>query len=339
MKKVLTFIGAMAMGTMAFGQGNYATVGKIHRIDPELDHLLDVDSKIEVVAEGFTWSEGPVWVKKGNYLLFSDVPENIIHKWNEKDGLSTFLKPSGYTGKEYYSEEPGANGLIINKKGNLVSCEHGDRRIAEMPLNAPEKKKTLAHIVEDGKKLNSPNDVVQKKTGDYFFTDPPYGLPGRGKPEPAKEIEYQGIYRIDTKGNVSVQAKDMSRPNGLAFNLDETELIVAQSDPRAIIWNAYPIDKNGNLGTPRIFFDGTPLQKQGLRGAGDGMKVDAEGNIWATGPGGVIIINAKGKLIGRIETGIANSNVAFGGEDGKTLFITADMNLLRLKTKIKGKNL
>lgn len=339
MKKVLSLIGTMAISMMGFSQGNYKTVGKIHRLDPELDHLLDVNAKIEIVAEGFTWSEGPVWVKKGNYLLFSDVPENIIHKWTEKEGLSTFLKPSGYTGTSFYSEEPGANGLIINKKGNLVSCEHGDRRIAEMPLNAPEKKKTLAHIVENGKKLNSPNDIVQKKSGDYFFTDPPYGLPGRGKPEPAKEIDYQGIYRIDTKGNVTVQAKDMSRPNGLAFNLDETELIVAQSDPRAIIWNAYPIDKNGNLSTPRVFFDGTPLQKEGLRGAGDGLKVDAEGNIWTTGPGGVLIINPSGKLIGRIETGNANSNVAFGGEDGKTLFITADMHLLRLKTKIKGKGL
>ena len=339
MKHLLTCLLFTMINTIANAQGNYPTVGKIHRIDAELDHLLDVNSKLEVVAEGFTWSEGPVWVKKGNYLLFTDVPENIIHKWSEKDGLSTFLKPAGYTGSTYYSEEPGANGLIINKKGNLVSCEHGDRRVAEMPLNAPEKKKTLAHLVENGKKLNSPNDLVQRKTGDYFFTDPPYGLPGRGKPEPAKEIDFQGVYRIDTKGNVSVQAKDMSRPNGLAFNLDETELIVAQSDPRAIIWNAYPIDKDGNLGTPRVFFDGMELAKQGLRGAGDGMKVDEEGNVWATGPGGVIIINSKGKLIGRIETGQANSNVAFGGEDGKTLFITADMNLLRVKTKVKGKGL
>lgn len=337
MKKFLILITMMAISNLVLAQGNYATVGKIHRIDPDLDQVLDINSKIEVVAEGFTWSEGPVWVKKGNYLLFSDVPENIIHKWSEKEGLSTFLKPSGYTGTTHYSEEPGANGLIINKKGNLVSCEHGDRRIAEMPLDAPEKKKTLAHLVEEGKKLNSPNDVVQRKTGDYFFTDPPYGLPGRGKPEPAKEIEYQGVYRIDTKGNVTVQAKDMSRPNGLAFNLDESELIVAQSDPRAIIWNAYPIDKNGNLGSPRVFFDGMPLAKQGLRGAGDGMKVDSKGNIWATGPGGVLIISPAGKLLGRIETGQANSNVAFGGADGKTLFITADMNLLKLQTKVKGK--
>ncbi|RVU24935.1 SMP-30/gluconolactonase/LRE family protein [Sandaracinomonas limnophila] len=338
MKKIVLIFTGIISSMTAFGQTNYNAIGKIHKYDAELDHLLDTQSKIEVVAEGFVWSEGPVWVKNGNYLLFSDVPSNIIHKWTEKEGLSKFLQPSGYTGQGYYSEETGANGNIINLKGNLVSCEHGDRRISEMPLNDPKGKKTLAHIV-DGKKLNSPNDVVQRRNGDYFFTDPPYGLPGRGKPEPEKEIEYQGVYRIDTKGNVSLQAKDMSRPNGLAFNLDESVLIVAQSDPRAIIWNAYPIDKNGNLGTPKIFFDGSELQKQGLRGAGDGMKVDSEGNIWATGPGGILIINSKGKLLGRIETGTATSNVAFGGNDGKTLFITADSYLVRVATKIKGKGL
>jgi len=131
--------------------GQYPTVGKIHILDPRMQSLIDPDAKIEVVAQGFTWSEGPVWVKKGQYLLFTDVPENVIHRWSEKDGLSVFLKPAGYTGSVHYSDEPGANGLIINKKGNLVSCEHGDRRIAEMPLDAPEKKRTLAHMFE-GKK-------------------------------------------------------------------------------------------------------------------------------------------------------------------------------------------
>lgn len=316
--------------------GQYPTVGKIHILDPRMQSLIDPDAKIEVVAQGFTWSEGPVWVKKGQYLLFTDVPENVIHRWSEKDGLSVFLKPAGYTGSVHYSDEPGANGLIINKKGNLVSCEHGDRRIAEMPLDAPGKKRTLAHMFE-GKKLNSPNDLVQRKTGDYFFTDPPYGLPGRGKAEPAKELDFQGIFRINTKGELSLQAKDMTRPNGLAFTLDEKTLIVAQSDPKAVIWNAYPIDADGNLGSPKIFFDGMPLVKQGLRGGGDGMKVDAQGNVWATGPGGVLIISPAGELLGRIEGGSANANVAFGGPDGKTLFITADMNLLRVQTKVKGK--
>ncbi|MHA8051103.1 SMP-30/gluconolactonase/LRE family protein [Aquirufa sp. ROCK-SH2] len=315
-------------------QNNYPTIGRIERIDSELDHLLDVNSKIEIIAKGFTWSEGPVWVKKDKFLLFTDVPENKIHKWTAAKGLETFLEHAGYTKPEYYSEEPGANGLIINQKGNLVSCEHGDRRIAEMPIHHPDQKKTLAHIFE-GKKLNSPNDLVQHSSGAYYFTDPPYGLPGRGKEEPAKELDFQGVYRIDTQGNLSLQSKVMTRPNGLAFNLDESILYVAQSDPNALIWNAYPVDKNGNLGKPSIFFDGNAMHKSGLNGSADGMKIDKEGNIWATGPGGVLIINAKGKLLGRIITDNANSNVAFG-EDGKTLFITSDMNLLRVRTKVLG---
>jgi gluconolactonase len=315
-------------------QTTYPSIGRIERIDPELDQLLDVNSKIEIIAKGFTWSEGPVWVKKENFLLFTDVPENVIHKWSASKGLETFLKPAGYTGKEHYSDEPGANGLIINLKGNLVSCEHGDRRIAEMPIHHPDQKKTLAHLFE-GKKLNSPNDLVQHSSGAYFFTDPPYGLPGRGKAEPAKELDYQGVFKIDTKGNLSLQSKVMTRPNGLAFNLDESILYVAQSDPNALIWNAYPVDKNGNLGEPSVFFDGNAMHKSGLNGSADGMKIDEKGNIWTTGPGGVLIINSKGKLLGRIITDNANSNVAFG-EDGKTLFITSDMNLLRIKTKVLG---
>ncbi len=318
----------MTLGIAALAQ--YPTTGKIHRYDAALDALLDSTAKIEIVANGFTWSEGPVWVKKGGYLLFTDVPENTIHKWSEAKGLEVFLKPSGYTGTGVYSEEPGANGLIINNKGNLVSCEHGDRRIAEMPLHHPDKKKTLAHLFE-GKQLNSPNDLVQKKSGDYYFTDPPYGLPGRGKPEPAKELDFQGVYRIDTHGNLSLQVKGMSRPNGLAFTPDERILYVGSSDPRESHILAFPVDKQGNLGEGNLFFTASELAKQGIRGGYDGMKVDAKGNVWTTGPGGILIISAEGKLLGRIATGNPNSNVAFGGADGKYLFITSDMNLLRLK--------
>jgi gluconolactonase len=241
------------------------------------------------------------------------------------------LKPSGFTGTGVYSEEPGANGLIINSKGNLVSCEHGDRRIAEMPLNHPEQKKTLAHTFE-GKQLNSPNDLVQKKSGDYYFTDPPYGLPGRGKPEPAKELDFQGVYRINTKGEISLQIKDLGRPNGLAFNPDESILYVGTSERPTLI-NAYTVDKAGNLGEGKLFFDASELAKEGIRGGYDGMKVDAKGNVWTTGPGGVLVINSAGKLLGRIATGNRNSNVAFGRADGKYVFITSDMNLLRIKIK------
>jgi gluconolactonase len=174
--------------------------------------------------------------------------------------------------------------------------------------------------------------LVQKKSGDYYFTDPPYGLPGRGKPEPAKELDFQGVYLINTKGELSLQIKDLGRPNGLAFNPDESILYVGTSEPPTYI-KAYPVDKQGNLGEGRVFFDAAELAKQGIRGGYDGMKVDAKGNIWTTGPGGVLIINSEGKLLGRIATGNRNSNVAFGGSDGKYLFITSDMNLLRIKLK------
>ncbi len=338
MKKLLTLasmlVGTSYTMTTIAQQSNFPTIGKIHRLDPNLDQLIDSTSKIEILGTGYTWSEGPVWVKKDAYLLFSDVPENVIFKWSANKGIQEFLRPSGYTGLGIYSEEPGSNGLIINKKGNLVSCEHGDRRIAEMPLGQPEKKKTLAHLFE-GKKLNSPNDVVQKSNGDYFFTDPPYGLPGRGKEEPAKELSFQGVYRIDKKGKLSLQTTDLVRPNGLAFSPDEKILYVGQSDMKGLIWMAYPVLADGNLGKGDVFFDAGYLAKKGWRGAPDGFKIDKKGNLWATGPGGVLIISPERKLLGRIETGSSTANVAFG-EDGSTLFITADMNLLRVKTKTVG---
>jgi len=337
MKKII-ILTSMLVGILAnmatAQQKDFPTIGKIHRLDPGLDRLLDTTSKIEILGTGYTWSEGPVWVKKGGYLLFSDVPENVIHKWSAEKGIEEFLRPSGYTGTGTYSEEPGSNGLIINKKGNLVSCEHGDRRIAEMPLNKPDQKKTLAHLFE-GKKLNSPNDLVQKSSGDYYFTDPPYGLPGRGKDEPAKELAFQGVYRIDTKGKLTLQSTDLIRPNGLAFSPDEKILYVGQSDMKGLIWMAYPVNPDGNLGQGNVFYDAGPLAKKGWKGAPDGFKVDKAGNLWATGPGGVLIISPAGKLLGRIEAGSATANCAFG-DDGKTLFITADMNLLRVKTKTTG---
>jgi len=322
------------LGIQATVQAQYKTIGKIHVYDESIKTLIDPSTPIEIVAEGYTWSEGPVWVKKRGYLLFSDVPENKIYQWTAEKGAVLYLTPSGYTGKDYYSYEPGANGLIINQKGNLVSAEHGDRRIAEMPLGKPELKKSLSGLWE-GKKLNSPNDVIQAKNGDYYFTDPPYGLPGRGKEEAAKELAYQGVFRLTKKGELSLQYQKMARPNGLAMNLDESVLYVGSSEPKESHILAFPVDKKGNLGEPSVFFDAAELAKQGIRGGYDGMKLDSKGNIWTTGPGGILIISPAGKLLGRIETGNPNSNVNFG-EDGSTLFITSKMNLLRVKTLTKG---
>lgn len=310
-------------------------IGKIISNDPSLSTLLNINDQLEVLGEGFEWSEGPVWVKNGNYLLFSDVPTNIIYKWKEGEKITEFLKPSGYTGIMPYSNEPGSNGLTISNDGKyLIACEHGDRRITKMPLAGKGGKFTLADNW-DGKRFNSPNDVVEAKSGDIYFTDPPYGLPDFVD-DKSREIEYFGVYRISPQGKVTLIIKDLVRPNGVALSPDHKTLYVAQSDVKAYIMS-YPIKSDGSVGEGKLLFDASYLNQQGLKGAPDGLKVDEKGNIFTTGPGGIIVLNPQGKLLGRIETGAATANLAWG-EDGSTLFITADMYLLKLKTKTKGAN-
>jgi gluconolactonase len=315
-----------------FAQSSFPTLGKVVRTAPQLDALIAPDAKIEVLASGFTWAEGPVWVKDGNYLLFSDVPQNTVFKWNAKDGLTTFLKPSGFTGAGTYGDEPGSNGLTLDRQGRLVSAEHGDRRISAMPL-VNGGKRTIADNYQ-GKRFNSPNDVVQHSSGAYYFTDPPYGMPKK-QDDPTREINWFGVYRVGTDGVVSLITKEMTRPNGLAFSPDEKTLYVAQSDPDKAVIMAFPVQADGSVGQGKILFDATPLVKQGLPGLPDGLKTDQNGNIWSTGPGGVLILSPTGQLLGRIETGEATANCGWG-DDGTTLYLTADMYLCRIKTKIKG---
>lgn len=329
--KLLMALSSIALGVQA--QNNYPTIGKVVRLDPALDVLIPKDARIEVLASGFDWAEGPAWVKDGGFLLFSDVPKNTVYKWKEKDGISVFLKPSGYTGVGEYSKEPGSNGLIINRKGELVSCEHGDRRVSVMPLSAGGKR-TLADNFQ-GKRFNSPNDIVQHSSGAYYFTDPPYGLP-KYVDDPTREIPLFGVYRIGTDGKVSIVVEDLTRPNGVAFSPDEQILYVAQSDPDAAYIMAYSVNADGSLGKGKLFFDATAMGKQGLVGLPDGLRVDVKGNVFSTGPGGVLVISPQGKLLGRIETGEATANCSFGGDDGSTLFLTADMYLCRIQTSTKG---
>jgi gluconolactonase len=317
---------------MAMAQKSYPTMGKIIFEDPAFEKLLPKDSKIEVLASGFDWSEGPVWVKDGGYLLFSDVPKNKVYKWEEKSGLSVFLEPSGYTGRGVYSDEPGSNGLIIDSKGRLVSCEHGDRRISAMPLNVGGKI-TLADNFE-GKRFNSPNDVVEHSNGSYYFTDPPYGMMKKHE-DPSRELPYFGVYRIGKDGKVSLQIDNLTRPNGLAFSPDGKTLYVAQSDPEKAIWMSYPIDANGNAGKGTLLYDATPMVKKGMNGLPDGLKIDKDGNLWSSGPGGMIILSPTGKLLGRIEMGELTANCTWG-DDGTTLYITADGYVCRVKTNTKG---
>jgi gluconolactonase len=304
-------------------------LGTIERLDPALDELLPKGAIVEKLAEGFDWSEGPVWMPAG-YLLFSDVPLNTIFKWTPRDGVTVHLQPSGYTGSAPRGGEPGSNGLTHDKQGRLIACQHGDRRVARWENG---RYVAVADRFE-GKRFNSPNDAVVKSNGDIYFTDPPYGLV-KNVDDPAKEIPFQGVYRVSAEGGkVTVLTKEVTRPNGLAFSPDEKILYVASSDPKKAIWMAYPVKEDGTLGEGRVFFDATDMQK-GRKGLPDGLKVDNRGNLWATGPGGVLIFSSQGKHLGTLATGEATANCAWG-DDGSTLYITADMYLCRVKTKVKG---
>jgi gluconolactonase len=304
-------------------------LGKIERLDPALDTLLAKNAVIEKLAEGFDWSEGPVWMPEG-HLLFSDVPMNTIFRWDSRNGIAVAIQPSGYTGSIPRDGEPGSNGLTRDKQGRLIACQHGDRRVARWEDGMFV---TVADRYE-GKRFNSPNDAVVKSNGDVYFTDPPYGLV-KNMADPTKEISFQGVYRVSASdGKVTLLTDEVTRPNGLAFSPDEKTLYVASSDPKKAIWMAYPVKADGTLDQGRLFFNATGMQK-GRKGLPDGLKVDKSGNLWATGPGGVLIFSPTGKHLGTLATGEATANCGWG-DDGSTLYITADMYLCRVKTKTKG---
>jgi gluconolactonase len=309
------------------------TLGSIDRKDPKLDALIPKDAKIEVLAGGFKWTEGPVWDKKGNALLFTDIPNNRVVRWSAKDGVSDFLKPSGYTGKEEFKgAEPGANGLAFDKDGNLILCQHGDRRLARLKAD-----KTFETIVDKymGKRFNSPNDLVFAKNGDLYFTDPPYGLPEQMK-DPKKELDFQGVYRLSAKGELALLTKEMTRPNGIALSPDEHTLYVANSDPDKAIWMAFPINADGSLGKGTMIHDATADVKASPdKGLPDGMKVDAKGNIFATAVNGVYVFAPDFTLLGRIVTNDKTANCAWG-DDGTVLYLCTNDKLTRVKTATKG---
>jgi gluconolactonase len=316
----------------ALGQDtlNFPALGEVIRADSRIDRLIPAGARLEVLASGFDWSEGPVWIPDGQYLLFSDIPRNSVMKWKEGEGASLFLKPAGYTGATDYGREPGSNGLLLDSQGRLVSCEHGDRRVSVMTKNGG--KRTLVDNYQD-KRLNSPNDGVYKSNGDLYFTDPPYGLPKRWD-DPRRELDFCGVYRLSRSGELTLLTKEMTRPNGIAFSPDEKTLYVAQSDPKAAIWKAFSVKPDGTLGNGRVFFDATDKVGK-LPGLPDGLKVDRDGNLFATGPGGVYVFAPDGTMLGRISTGERTANCAWG-DDGSTLYITADMYLCRIKTSTKG---
>jgi gluconolactonase len=302
----------------------------VERLSPDLDKYIPKDANIDVLAEGFTWSEGPVWVDKGEYVLFSDVPEDKIYKWKEGEGKSLYLTPSGYTGEAPHTGERGANGLILDEAGNLLMCQHGDRRVARMasPLDDPKAEyETLADRY-DGKRFNSPNDLVMDSRGNIYFTDPPYGLE-KGPEDPSRELDFCGVYMLDTSGSVHLLVDSLSRPNGIALSPDEKTLYVANSDPGKAFWAAYKLDSAGMVKEGGLWVDATSKLDENNQGLPDGLKIHRDGTLFATGPGGVWIISPKGEQLGLIRTGQATANCAWGKE-GRSLFMTADMYLMRI---------
>ena len=305
----------------------------IERLDPRFDKLIPKNATLETLSEGYAWTEGPVWMKKdGGFLLFSDIPNNRIMKW--QDGKATeWMKPSGYTGKRTDLKEPGSNGLVLDPEGRLVLMEHGDRRVTRLEKDG---KKTVLADMYMGKRLNSPNDGVFKSNGDLYFTDPPYGLQVKDKEGfPGMELDFSGVYRVSKDGKLTLLTKELTKPNGLAFSPDEKILYVGSSDPDKAIWKAFPVKEDGTLGEGKIFFDSTEMVKKGVKGLPDGMKVDKDGNIFATGPGGVLVFAPDGTHLGTILTGVPTSNCNWG-DDGTVLYVTANTDLTRIKTSTKG---
>lgn len=309
----------------------YKTTGTIERFDPALDAIISVNTKAEIIAEGFDWSEGPLWVEDEQMLLFSDVPANTVYKWTEEHGTEIYLQPSGYTGTQpSQSKEPGSNGLLLDDTGSLVLCQHGNRQLARMvaPLDKPEA--TFATLAESykGKRFSSPNDAVFNRAGELFFTDPPYGLPAQNDDDPAKEIAFNGVYKVKQKGEVVVLTDRITRPNGIAFFPGEEKILVANSDPNAANW--YILDVGGEAQTsPALFYSATD-ERDGLKGLPDGLKINKNGTVFATGPGGVWIFNQEGTVLGKIKLDEAASNVALSADE-KILYITNDTYVLRIK--------
>lgn len=299
----------------------------IIRIDPAFDTLLSRDARVEKVAGGFTFTEGPLWRSPG-VLWFSDVVGNVVRQWSPDGKVVELLRPGGYDGNSLPAGGfIGPNGMTAAPNGDVLLCQHGNRRIVKVTGDL--RVTTLVDSFE-GKKLNAPNDLVFRSDGTLFFTDPPYGLP-RQDDDPAKEIPFNGVFKLQD-GNLEVIIKDLTRPNGLAFSPDETTLYVSNSDDKRRIWMRYDVDAKGTVSNGRVFFDVTAHQDAGLP---DGLKIDTRGNVWATGPGAVFVFSPEGTHLGTIKLPEDPANCGWG-DDGRTLYVTAETSLYRIKTSAMG---
>lgn len=303
--------------------------GTVVKLDPALDAIVPADYKIEKLSGGFMFTEGPLWRAEGGpHLLFSDVRGNAIYKWDAGSGeVSDFRKPV-FEGEYEEGRYVGSNGLTRDPQGRLIICEHGNRRILRIEQDNAE---TVIAERYNSKRLNSPNDIVYKSDGWAYFTDPPYGLAGLDD-DPAKELDFNGIYRLGPDGELELLNDKQTRPNGLGFSPDEKTLYVANSDAAHKVWMAYGVKDDGTLDEGRVFADATSETAEGLP---DGLKLDKQGNLYLTGPGGVWIYNPEGKHLGSIQPEEVPANVAWG-DDGKTLYMTARTGLYRIALNAEG---
>ena len=316
----------------------------VERLDPAANDIVPDSSPIEQVATGYTWTEGPVWTHEG-YLLFADIPSNSIRRVAPGDSATIFLQPSGYLGSAPFGgREPGTNGMTLDARGRLTVAGHGQRDVYRLEsLGEPAAHHTILADSYQGKRLNSPNDLVYRSDGALYFTDPPYGLPTQSDTDPAKELTVNGVYRLSAaldqapgapprRDRLQLLVGDLPRPNGIAFSPDERYLYVSNSGPRRF-WMRYPVNPDGTLGAGALFYD---VSSDPRAGNPDGIKVDRAGNVYSSGPGGVWIFSAAGKHLATILMPERASNVNWGGPDGTTLFITASSSVYRIDLKIAG---
>lgn len=305
---------------------------KIEILDQRVLDLLDVNAKVDVLAEGLRWTEGPLWVEKEKMLLFSEIPSNTVYKWTSEKGLEIYLTPSGQT-KEGASatREPGSNGLILDDKENLVLCQHGDRRLAKMNASLQNPKSEFVNIVDsyNNLRLNSPNDAVFDNAGNLYFTDPPYGLPKQDDSDPAKELMFNGVFVLKKNKELVALCEILTRPNGIAIMPSRNKVLVSNSDPNNAAW--YILDPSNPKQIPTLFYDATN-EKNGLPGSPDGLKISNKGVVYASGPGGLWIFDEKAKVLGKIIFNMPVSNVALSSDE-RFIYLTNTSRVVRIPLK------
>ncbi|HTD99842.1 MAG TPA: SMP-30/gluconolactonase/LRE family protein [Mucilaginibacter sp.] len=301
----------------------------LEKIEPQFSAIVSKTAKATVLADGFLWSEGPLWIERHKMFLFSDVKKNVIYKWTKEKGKEVYLKPSGYTGTMPRGGELGSNGLGLNMKGQLVICQDGDRVVSVMdaPLDKPKAKFIKIASGYKGKKFDSPNDLAFLSSGDIYFTDPPYGLE-KNVDDPLKEARYQGVYKISKDGKITLLTDTLTRPNGIAFFPEGKTVLISNSDPKKPYWYAYDLDKNGLFMHGRVFYSAMAASKKAA-GMPDGLKIDKNGNVFATGPGGIWVFNRSAKLLGKILINDLASNCSLS-EDERSLYVTNNHRILRV---------